>query len=303
MGGAIYKRQVALMLAVLPEVAKEKCFALHGGTAINLFVRNMPRLSVDIDLTYLPIEDRDLSILHVDKALERIKANIEKVIPKARVMHREGIGKLQISAQSVEIKLEVNLVNRGILGDPVNMKLCVKAENEFDAFCIMPIVPIGQLFGGKICAALDRQHPRDLFDIKYLLQNEGFSEQIKEGFLLCLLCSDRPINEIITPNFQDQRSVHNNQFSGMTDEAFSYEEYESTRERLVRAVHESLTDRDKVFLLSVKNLTPDWSLYNFKRFPAIAWKLHNLQKLKDKNSDKHREQYEMLERKLGAFKE
>src|SRR5580658_4880150 len=107
---ATYKKQVALLLSVMPEVAKEKCFALHGGTAINLFVRNMPRLSVDIDLTYLPIEDRDLSILHVDKALERIKANIEKVIPKARVMHREGIGKLQISAQSVEIKLEVNLV-------------------------------------------------------------------------------------------------------------------------------------------------------------------------------------------------
>jgi predicted nucleotidyltransferase component of viral defense system len=298
---AIYKRQVELMLSVLPEVAREKCFALHGGTAINLFVRNMPRLSVDIDLTYLPIEDRNTSIMKIGEALERIKANIEKVIPKVRVTHREGVGKLQISTQGVDVKLEVNLVNRGLLDDPMDMSLCAKAETEFEAFCITPVVPIGQLFGGKICAALDRQHPRDLFDIKYLLQNEGFSEQVKEGFLLCLLCSDRPINELITPNFQDQRSALDNQFSGMTDEAFSYEEYESIRERLVTTIHENLTDRDKTFLLSVKNLTPDWSLYNFERFPALSWKLHNLQKLKDKNSDKHRELYEELQKKLSRI--
>lgn len=53
----IYKDQVKLLLDVLPLVSKGQCFALHGGTAINLFIRNMPRLSVDIDITYLPIED------------------------------------------------------------------------------------------------------------------------------------------------------------------------------------------------------------------------------------------------------
>jgi len=302
MGKAIYKRQAALLLNVLPEVAKEKCFALHGGTAINLFVRDMPRLSVDIDLTYLPIEDRNTSITQIAEALERVKANIERVIPKVRVIHRKDAAKLQISANGVDVKMEVNLVNRGTLSHPVEMPLCAKAQNDFESFCVVPVVSVGQLFGGKICAALDRQHPRDLFDVKYLLQNEGFSEQVKEGFLLCLLCSDRPINEIITPNFLNQRSALDNQFSGMSDEAFSYEEYENVREKLVKTIHGNLTDKDKTFLLSVKNLTPDWSVYDFKRFPAIAWKLQNLQKLKDKNADKHREQYEALERKLSSFK-
>jgi hypothetical protein len=74
----IYRQQVSLLLTVLPEVAKEKCLALHGGTAINLFVRDMPRLSVDIDLTYLPIEDRETSVNHIAEALERIKANLGK---------------------------------------------------------------------------------------------------------------------------------------------------------------------------------------------------------------------------------
>lgn len=60
-----YKNQVALLLSILPEVAKEKDLAVHGGTAINLFVRNMPRLSVDIDLTYIPVRDRTTSLLAI----------------------------------------------------------------------------------------------------------------------------------------------------------------------------------------------------------------------------------------------
>lgn len=294
----VYRKQVALLLSVLPEVAKENCFALHGGTAINLFVRNMPRLSVDIDLTYLPIEDRETSLKNIADALARIKANIEKVVHGVRVTPRLEAGKLQISANKVDIKLEVNLVNRGVLYNPSEMTLCEKAQESFDAFCAVPVVPIGQLYGGKIVAALDRQHPRDLFDVKYLLTSEGFTEEIKEGFLFCLLCSDRPINEVISPNFQDQRSALENQFAGMTDDEFSYEEYEHIKEKLVATIHESLTDKDKEFLLSVKNVTPDWSIYDFQNFPSMNWKLQNLRKLKEKNPAKHKEQYEALRQKL-----
>lgn len=299
---ATYRKQVALLLSVMPEVAKEKCFALHGGTAINLFVRNMPRLSVDIDLTYLPIEDRATSLSHITEALERIKANIEKVVPNAHINHQRNTGKLQVSASKVDIKLEVNLVNRGAWTEPKEMVLCEKAQNDFEAFCIMPVVSVGQLFGGKIIAALDRQHPRDLFDIKYLLETEGFTQEVKKGFLLYLLCSDRPINEVITPNFQDQRSAMNNQFAGMTDELFSYQEYEYVRERLLQTIHKSMTQADKNFLLSVKNVTPDWSIYDFRDFPAINWKLQNLEKLKANNPDKHRELYETLENKLKGIR-
>ncbi|MFT3746794.1 MAG: nucleotidyl transferase AbiEii/AbiGii toxin family protein [Agriterribacter sp.] len=294
----VYRQQIALLLAVLPEVAKEKCFALHGGTAINLFIRDMPRLSVDIDLTYLPIEDRDISIKHIAEALQRIKSNIQKVIPNVRITPRLDAGKLQVLANKVDIKIEVNLVNRGALTQPIEMSLCEKAQNEFEAFCSIRVVSLGQLFGGKIVAALDRQHPRDLFDVKYLLAKEGFTQEIKEGFLLCLLCSDRPIHEVIIPNFQDQHSALANQFSGMTDEEFSYGEYESIRRKLVATIHEHLTNQDKEFLLSVKNVTPDWSIYDFQHFPAIKWKLENLQKLKEKNPNKHKEQYEALKGKL-----
>lgn len=178
----VYKNQVTLLLSVLPEVAKENCFALHGGTAINLFVRDMPRLSVDIDLTYLPIEDRATTLANIATALERIKINLEKIIPDACITHRKDAAKLQVSARGVVVKLEVNLVMRGTIHPPVKMQLCQKAQNELEAFAAIDVVPIGHLYGGKICAALDRQHPRDLFDVKYLLENEGFTNEIKEGF-------------------------------------------------------------------------------------------------------------------------
>ena len=259
----------------------------------------MPRLSVDIDLTYLPIEDRETSLRNIADALQRIKANIEKVIPGVRITPRLDAGKLQVSSNGIDIKIEVNLVNRGTLAEPQDMPLCEKAQTTFEAFCVMPVVPSGQLFGGKIVAALDRQHPRDLFDVKYLLDEGGFTEDVKKGFLLCLLCSDRPINEVIKPNFQDQRSAHANQFAGMSDEAFSYEDFEGTRARLVETVNTALTENDKAFLLSVKDVNPDWNIYDFQHFPSINWKLQNLQKLKTNNPEKHREQLERLKEKLN----
>jgi hypothetical protein len=172
----------------------------------------------------------------------------------------------------------------------------------FGVFAEMQLVPIGQLYGGKICAALDRQHPRDLFDVKYLLQNEGFSDEIRKGFIFCLLGSDRPIHEIIFPNLQDQRAALTNQFTGLTEENFTYDDYEQTRTTLISTICENLTADDKEFLLSVNNLMPDWGIYNFEKFPAIQWKLKNLLKLKANNPNKHLEQYQALKQKLvGKF--
>lgn len=296
-----YKKQVRLLLGALPEIAKEPCFALHGGTAINLFVRDMPRLSVDIDLTYVPIEDRETSLGNISAALERCKRRIQKVFNNSTVLHKKEEAKLIVSEQDVTIKIEVNTVFRGTLGNPEKTILCMKAQKEFEAYCSIGVVPSGQLFGGKIVAAFDRQHPRDLFDVKYLLANEGFSDEIKKGFLLALLCCDRPIHEVLFPNFQDQRSALKNQFSGMSDENFTYEEFESVRTKLIQTVHKKLTEADIEFLLSVKRLEPDWSIYNFEKFPALAWKLLNLQKLKERNAEKHRKMYQALEKKVSEL--
>lgn len=290
-----YKSQVSMLLQVLPEVAKEKCFALHGGTAINLFIRDMPRLSVDIDLTYIPIENRDISLQKIVAALDNIKINLDKILPKSVITLKEKALKLQITTAKAQIKLEVSQINRGVLDGLVELPLCDKAQEEFDAFCVISIVSIGQLYGGKICAALDRQHPRDLFDVKYLLENEGFTDDIKKGFLLCLLSSNRPLNEMLNPNLIDQREAMINQFDGMSSETFTYDDFEKTRETLIDTIRQNLTAKDKEFLLSFSNSTPDWSIYDFERFPAVQWKLKNLNKLKTGNLKKFKAYYAALE--------
>src|ERR1022692_5312104 len=111
----VYQRQAALLLKLLPYVAEEECFALKGGTAINLFVRDMPRLSVDIDLTYLPVADRAASLKEIDSAMRRIADAISRGIPGARVgaskpKGEDCVTKLIVQADDVQIKIEVTPV-------------------------------------------------------------------------------------------------------------------------------------------------------------------------------------------------
>ncbi len=293
-----YKKQVELLLQILPEVSTERCFALHGGTAINLFVRDLPRLSVDIDLTYIPFEKRELSLKNIMLALARLKSRLENVIPSINIIHQKEVLKLQISKRNAQVKIEVNQVDRGLFGELRKMQLCKKAQIEYDAFCEVSIVSLGQLYGGKICAALDRQHPRDLFDVRSLMQNEGFTADIKTGLILNILGSKRPIHELLFPHLLDQRLALSNQFDGMSNEEFNYSDFEKTREDLIKVVHANFTEKDIAFILSFKKTQPDWEVYNFKKFPAVQWKLRNLIQLKTSNPLKHLEQLNLLKKKL-----
>lgn len=294
-----YKDQVHLLIQVIPEVEKEKEFALHGGTAINLFLREMPRLSVDIDLTYVSLDRREIAFMRINQGLKRIKSSIEKNIPGTKVNHQSEQLKLQVFNGKATIKVEVNQGIRGVIGSLNPMLLCERAQEEFDAFCSIQGVPLGQLYGGKICAALDRQHPRDLFDVHYMLEHEGITEEIKRGFLFSLLSSQRPLREILFPNKIDQRETFNNQFQGMTNEEFYYGDFENTRDILIQEIHESLTPIDIKFILDFKSGDPDWSYYDFGNFPAVQWKLGNIRKLKEKNPERHFEILANLKKKLA----
>lgn len=296
-----YHKQVALLIKVIPEIALEPRFALHGGTAINLFDRDMPRLSVDIDLTYIPIEDRETSFTNISVALTNIKSSIEKRLQGSSVEHKVERHKLLVSYNDAMIKIEVSQIVRGTLGAVTEKILCKKAQEKFDTFCSINVVPKGQLYGGKVCAAMDRQHPRDIFDVKQLLQREGFTQEIKEGFLFRLLSSDRSIQDVLFPNLQDQRLAMTNQFAGMSEEQFTYEEYEFVRETMVKTVQASITEADKLFILGFKDVIPNWAIYSFEKYPSIKWKLQNLEKIITTNPAKHKELYILLKSKLDSI--
>ncbi len=302
----VYRAQVDLLLRVLPFVAEEQVFALKGGTAINLFIRNLPRMSVDIDLSYLPFDDRNTALANIASALRRIKKRIEGGQLGIQVTAIPIVGndaKLSCQLDQTKIIIEANTTMRGHLLEPRVMSVVDKVQAEFEWFAEIKVISNGELFGGKICAALDRQHPRDLFDIHYLLKNEGFTDEIRMGFIAAILSHPRPINEMLNPNFVDQREAFIRQFSGMTLEPFNYENFEVTRIRLVDEIKRALTDQDKNFLLSFKSGKPEWDLFNMPKLrdmPAIQWKLLNIRKLIETNTQKYTESFQALKKALAG---
>lgn len=302
-----YRSQVDLLLDVLPLVGQEEGLALKGGTAINLFVRDMPRLSVDIDLTWLNAGERGDDLAGIAASLDRIKATIEETYQDVRC-HPSGSAsapevKLLCERQGTQIKIEVNAVLRGHL-QPVRLMPCGdRVQDEFGKFVEVPVVAYGELFGGKICAALDRQHPRDLFDVRGLLDTEGFSDDVRLGFLAALVSHNRPIAELIKPNRLDQREAFEKQFAGMAFEEFTYDDHEATLDRLIGTIQSGLTSDDRSFLKSFDACQPDWALYpltGLDALPAPRWKLQNLGKLKEQKPDAWAANLAALEDALGG---
>jgi predicted nucleotidyltransferase component of viral defense system len=294
-----YKKQVALLIRIMPLVYKIPDFAVHGGTAINLFVKNMPRYSVDVDLTFLPIKNREESITEINNHLNTLKQQIEKAIPGIRVIHKSAVLKLQCTYVDATVKIEVNGIKRGIIGEVEDWELCEKAKAEFKMSCVARIVPISLLYGGKIAAALGRQHPRDLFDYKYM-EIESFAD-VKKGLIFYLLGSDKPLIESLQPNPVDQKQALENQFQGMSDLAFYYADFEAARKDLIENINKNLTDIDRGFLFSFESGSPDWGnccAGDLSAYPAIQWKLQNIQTLNERNPSKFNEGIEKLRRFL-----
>jgi predicted nucleotidyltransferase component of viral defense system len=295
-------KQAKLMLQCLPSVASEKHFALKGGTAINMFVRSMPRLSVDIDLTYLPLEDRVSSLQNMSSSLERIAKSIENALKNSKVQRTERedqIIKLVVRTPEAYIKIEPNFILRGTTSPPTIMTLVKEAEDLFEMSTSILVVPISDLYGGKIVAALDRQHPRDLFDIKLLLENEGITDEIRRGFLVFLVSHDRPMHEVVSPNRKDLANHYDREFKYMVSNPTSLEALYEARESLINCIGSKLTPEEKKFLLTMKSGDPNWSLLGVpkaKDLPGVQWKLKNIKKM---DETKRKLQYSKLEKALN----
>jgi hypothetical protein len=297
----LYRQQVDLLLKIIPTLSGIESFAIHGGTAINLYVLDLPRYSVDIDVTYTPIKPREESFAEIHKNLSVLKEKIKAIIPN--VIISEKPNKIYCSQKGVMVKIEVSGTKRGLV-EPYEIRtLCEKAQHEFETTNKAKIVSLSQLYGGKITAALDRQHPRDLFDVKLMFDLVSDFSQVKNGFLYCLLGGDRPFVESLSPNRIDQQETMIKQFSGMTDIPFSYSDYEETREKLIDFIRSNLTQQDKDFLIAFEagnNLLQFADYQEYLQFPSVQWKLQNIQKLKDSNPNKLKDNREKLENVLSS---
>jgi predicted nucleotidyltransferase component of viral defense system len=279
-----YRRQVSLLVRTLPFVAEEKCFALKGGTAINLFIRDMPRLSVDIDLTYLPVQPRVESLAAIDAAMKRIADRIKAGIRGATITEGKlegALTRLNIRAEGAQIKIEVTPVLRGCVFEPELRSVSEAVEDKF-GFAEMQVVSFADLYAGKIVAALDRQHPRDLFDVRDLLANEGIDDSLRSAFIVYMLSHDRPMSEVLAPRRKDISEEFLRGFQGMTEGEISREELVAARESLIAEIVGKMPEAHRKFLVSFERGKPEWALLNVPgapKLPAVLWRQQNLDKL------------------------
>lgn len=285
-----YFKQANLLLRILPFLAGESDFVLKGGTAINFFVRNFPRLSVDIDITYLLINDRDTALQEISLMLLRYSSYIQKIFPNSKVTEKRLkdshlIKGLIVVDDNTTVKIEPNSVIRGSVFPPQNLSLTAKTKEIFQKDVTVQTLSTADLYAGKMCAALDRQHPRDLFDITKLLENEGITESIRKAFIVYLLSHPRPIIELLNPNIIDISRMFETEFLGMTDEKITLKTLIDSRNELIKKINISLSKKEKLFILSFKNKKPEWNLLgleNIENLPAIRWKQYNLAKMPEK---------------------
>lgn len=300
-----FQSQMDLMVRLLPHVMREDIFALKGGTAINLFHRPLPRLSVDIDLTYLPLKTRDGALEQISVALERVAERAQRAVRGiGRVARRRQEGwtvALTLQGEEGIVKIEPNTVIRGVVFDCVEMELHSGALKHLEpgTWVKSRTLSFADLFGGKICAALDRQHPRDLFDVHGLLAEEGLTQEVRKAFLVYLISHDRPLRELLDPRQKDMTALYENELEGMMRVKLPFSTIENTLPELVKRIRRGLTDDERRFLISFKEGNPRWEwlgIPDVERLPAPAWKLANIRKME---TTKHKNALSVLKRILS----
>lgn len=281
-----YSNQVRLLVRLLTYVQKETSLALKGGTAINLFLRDMPRLSVDLDLVYLPIQDRATSLKSINDALERIRSEVERSMRAVAVRSvplpnsKETMRLIAASPQGT-VKVEVSPVLRGSVFGSVRKPISPIVAEQF-GYVEANLLSEPDILAGKLCAALDRQHPRDIFDVEHILHAGFTDDRLRTAFLVYLISHNRPISELLAPNEKPFDRAFVEEFDGMTREPITVKQLNEIRTRFFSMILPWLTDGDREFLIGFKKGKPDWDhlgIDHVKALPSVLWKQQNLERM------------------------
>jgi predicted nucleotidyltransferase component of viral defense system len=300
----VYLDTARLLTQVAPLVFADGTFALKGGTAINLFVRDMPRLSVDLDLVFTDYSlPRDQALQRINEAIRQSAERLTARGFQTRTVIATDAGetKLLVRRGSIEVKIEVNFVMRGTV-HPVRMaSLTAVARDALLADLEIPVVSLEDMYGGKLVAAMDRQHPRDLFDVMQLFAHEGITPAIRRAFVVYLASHNRPVHEVLFPSLRNIRHDFENNFRGMTTEPVELAVLLATRERMISDLQNNLDAGERRFLISLVANQPEWAslgIPHVEQLPGIRWKIQNLEKLQKTNPTKFAEQSDALNRLL-----
>jgi len=302
MSHELYKKQVGLLVEVLPVLNQfNKVFALKGGTAINLFHSNLPRLSVDIDLAYIKPNNREKAYTDINKNLMKMKALISDFGFKVDIKDSDSVLKLTVINRQTgaEIKIEPNYVIRTALYPNLTMSLCANAVAMFNMEYEISTLSKADLYAGKIAAALSRRHPRDLFDVKELLMQGYFDLELLNAVVVYLSANSRPIHELLNPepNLTNLELAYKNQFQGMTlGNECTVDVLKDTYMQLLDILQRGFQDNHRKFIMSIVSNNVDYGLLagisekTLKGFTGLSWKLLNIANLQKTNLDTFRAQ-------------
>lgn len=299
-----YADTVRLLLSITSDVFANDVFAMKGGTAINLFVRDMPRLSVDIDVVYTPWQHpREQALPAITAELNAIAGRVAKLGLTARAVPSRDLGdtKLLIENESSQVKVEVNVVFRGTVLPTERRALSSRTAQMFSAELEVPALATPELYGSKLVAAMDRQHPRDLFDVWQMFESDGLTDAAVECFVTYLAGHNRPTHEVLFGNEKDIASEYADNFAGMTTEPVGLATLLQARDRLRLELPRRLTDKHRGLLNGLARAEPDWALLqcpHAAELPALRWKLANLQTFRQRRPKDFEKQASLLEARL-----
>lgn len=295
-----YIDAVRLLLESAPVIFETPHFAMKGGTAINLFVQDMPRLSVDIDVVYADhTAPRPDALIAIGDGLNQARKQLAKFGIEAGISATNNGDEIKLFVQRgrVQVKVEVNHVFRGTVLPIETRTLKAEARRIFTSELSVPVLAPAELYGSKLVAAMDRQHPRDIFDVLGLYETTGLTAAVVECFVCYLAGHNRPVHEVLFSNDTDLSKPFENEFAGMTQKPISLAELQQVRTKLKKELPAKLTTKHRNFLISLVAGEPDWQLMkcpHLQNLPAIQWKVHNLAKLKKSNLKKFEQQAEEL---------
>jgi hypothetical protein len=301
-----YVDTVRLMLEVMPDVFQSRSFAMKGGTALNFFVQDMPRLSVDIDVVFASHQaGRDAALAEIAAELAALQRRLTSRGIKAEIASSKTGDETKILARRGrhEVKIEINHVFRGALFPIQHRSLVKTASDLFTTSLSVPTLAVAELYGSKLVAAMDRQHPRDLFDVHGMFNRFGLTPEIVECFVGYIAGHNRPVHEVLGSRDIDLARPFENEFAGMEREPVSLKVLEDARVRLRRELAGALTADHKRFLLGLVAGEPPWEVMQCRHLaelPAIQWKLQNLARLKRTNAAKFQAQADELKRRFES---
>jgi predicted nucleotidyltransferase component of viral defense system len=246
---------------------------------------------------------REDAIKEISNTLKESKSRLDGIgIHSEFLRTRSGEEvKMLVQRGNSQVKVEVNFVFRGTVLPTQERELTRAASELFTTNLSLPLLDESELYGSKLVAALDRQHPRDFFDVYGLFESTGLTPEIVECFVCYLSGHNRPIHEVLFSRDLDLSLPYESEFQGMTRKEVKLEELLSTRERLRVELPSRLTESQKLFLVGLTTGEPDWKLMecaHLKEMPAIRWKQENLVRLQKLNPWKFLFQSEELRRRL-----